>query len=316
MQTLSELLRSHARHFKDKTFLICEDRSWTYGAYVGEVERLARVLVDHGVTKGMPVCLYLPSRPELAIAYHACQLIGAIATPMSAMYRSAELTKIVTRTAASVIITDRERAPHVRGVQAELTTLQHVLVFGGDDEIAPLETLCGDATAKLPEIIGEPDDVAALFFTSGTTGEPKGAMQSQRSILAGVRGGDTYTACAAGKEVFLCVLPLFNNFGATVVLNGAFYNGGTLVLRERWDLDGVIADIERYKVTVFFGTPTMFTFLLKDYDARKHDLSSLRLCLAGGAVLVPSLVQEFEVEVENAPNQHLRRHRGLRLRHR
>ena len=93
-------------------------------------------------------------------------------------------------------------------------------------------------------------------------------MQNQRNILAAIRGGEVYTACASGKEVFLGVLPLFNNFGATVVLNGALYNGGTLVLRERWDLDGVVADIERHKISVFFGTPTMFTFLLKAYDPR------------------------------------------------
>jgi long-chain acyl-CoA synthetase len=294
MQTLSELLRSHARHFKTKTFLICEDRSWTYGEYVSQVEKLAQVLVDNGVVKGRPVCLYLPSRPELAFAYHACQLIGAIAVPMSAMYRSAELNKIVTRTAANVLITDRERASHVRDVEAGLASLKHVLVFGGDAQATPLEDLMQHAPPGLPDNDIGPDDVAALFFTSGTTGESKGAMQSQRSILAGVRGGDAYTACASGQEVFLCVLPLFNNFGATVVLNGAFYNGGTLVLRERWDLDGVTADIERYKVTVFFGTPTMFTFVLKDHAARTRNLSSLRLCLAGGAVLVPALVEEFE----------------------
>ena len=107
MQTLSELLRSHARHFKHKTYLVCEDKSWTYGEYFSQVEKLAKVLVEHGVSKGQPVCLYLPSRPELAFAYHACQLIGAIATPMSSMYRSAELNKIVARTGASVLITDR-----------------------------------------------------------------------------------------------------------------------------------------------------------------------------------------------------------------
>lgn len=294
MQTLSELLRSQARHFGEKVFLVFGDKSWTYAAYLDQVERLARVLADQGVTKGEPVCLYLPSRPELAFAYHACQLIGAIATPMSAMYRSAEITKIVTRTAARVLITDTERAPRVRGVQSGLSSLRQVLVFGGDDQSSPLEDLLARAEAALPDNAIGPDDVGALFFTSGTTGEPKGAMQSQRSILAGVRGGDVYTACATGREVFLCVLPLFNNFGATVLLNGALYNGGTLILRERWDLEGVVADIERHKATVFFGTPTMFRFLLKGHEGRRHDLSSLRLCLAGGAVLVPSLVEEFE----------------------
>lgn len=298
MQTLSELLRSQARHFGSKTFLVYGDQSWTFAAYLDQVERLARVLVEHGVAKGDPVCLYLPSRPEFAFAYHACQLIGAIATPMSAMYRSAEITKIVTRTAAGVLITDTDRAPHVRGVEGDLASLRHVLVFGGDDRSAPLEGLLARATGDLPANAVGPEDVGALFFTSGTTGEPKGAMQSQCSILAGVRGGDVYTACTSGKEVFLCVLPLFNNFGATVLLNGALYNGGTLILRERWDLDGVVADIGRHKVTVFFGTPTMFTFLLKGHEAGRCDLSSLRLCLAGGAVLVPSLVQEFERKLE------------------
>jgi long-chain acyl-CoA synthetase len=298
MQTLSELLRSQARHFRDKTFLVCDDRSWTYGEYFAQVERLAQVLVDHGVGKGQPVCLYLPSRPELAFAYHACQLIGAIAVPMSAMYRSAELNKIVARTSARILVTDTERAKLVRSIQPGLTSLQHVLVFGGDGQAAPLEDILLRATPNLPADPTGPEDVAALFFTSGTTGEPKGAMQNQRNILAAIRGGEVYTACASGQEVFLGVLPLFNNFGATVVLNGAYFNGGTLILHERWDLDRVVADIGRHKISVFFGTPTMFTFLLKAYDPLAHDLSSLRLCLAGGAVLVPSLVEEFEKKLK------------------
>lgn len=294
MQTLAELLRSQARHFRHKPFLVCEDRTWTYGAYLTEVEKLAQVLIDYGVTKGQPVCLYLPSRPELAFAYHACQLIGAIATPMSAMYRSAEISKIAARTSARVIVTDTERAPHVRGIQGELESLSHVLVFGGDQGSPPLKDQIDRTMPRLPDVDVGPEDVAALFFTSGTTGEPKGAMQNQRNILAAIRGGEVYSACASGREVFLGVLPLFNNFGATVVLNGVLYNGGTLILRERWDLDAVIADIERHKVSVFFGTPTMFTFLLKSHDPAKHDLASLRLCLAGGAVLVPTLVEDFE----------------------
>jgi long-chain acyl-CoA synthetase len=109
------------------------------------------VLVDYGVGKGQPVCLYLPSRPELAFAYHACQLIGAIATPMSAMYRSAELNKIVGRTSARILITDTERAPIVRSVQSGLASLQHVLVFGGDDQAPLLEKLVLRSRPQLPE---------------------------------------------------------------------------------------------------------------------------------------------------------------------
>jgi long-chain acyl-CoA synthetase len=227
------------------------------------------------VTKGQLVCLYLLSCPELAFAFHAYQLISTIATPMSAMYRSAELNTIVARTGAKVLSTDTERAALIRSIQPGLASLQHV-VLGGDSQAKPPENFRRRTNPMQPEESVGPEDVAALFFTSGTTGEPKAAMQNQRDILAAIRGGEVSTACSSAKGVFIGVLPLFNNFGATVVLNGALYNGGTLHLRERWDLEGVVADIERHKVSVLSCTPTIFTFLLKSYDAGKHDLFSLR----------------------------------------
>jgi long-chain acyl-CoA synthetase len=122
----------------------------------------------------------------------------------------------------------------------------------------------------------------------------------QRDLICPCWATQVWLACyaRANRNFSVGVLPLFNNLGATVVLNGAFYSGGTLVLRERWDLDGVVADIERHKISVFFGAPTMFTFLLMAYDPRKHDLSSLRLCVAGGTILVPSLFEEFETTLK------------------
>ena len=295
MQTISEMLISQARRYGDQTFLIFEDRRWTYAAYFADVCRLANVLRDHGIEKGDVVALYLPSAPELAIGYHACQMLGAIAAPMSSLYRSTEIRQVTQKTNARVLITDAERAPFARAVQRETGTPQHILVHG--DASAPLETLLASAPDTITPVEQALDDVAALFFTSGTTGDPKGAMQSQRNIMVATERSEIYTASTAGKETYLCVLPLFNNFGATVVLNGAWFNGGMIVLQERWDTDQVINDIATHGVTLFFGTPTMFTFILNEYDQNLHDLSSLRICLAGGAVLVPSLVAAFEARI-------------------
>ena len=294
MQTLSDLLRSRAVHFPDKTFLVCEDWSWTFGAYLDAVARLAQLLRDRGVVRGQPVCLYLPSRPQIAIGYHACQLVGAIAAPMSGMYRSGEITRIVPRTGARVLITDTERAPNIREAEEGLPSLEHVLVFGGDGRAPPLEELLARTDPLPPAPAGGPEDVAALFFTSGTTGEPKGAMQNQRNIAAALRNAEVYTRATYGEEVFLGVLPLFNNFGATVVLNGALFNGGKLVLTERWETETVLELIERHRVTLMYGTPTMFAFMVEAHDPDRHDLSSLRLAVAGGGLLAPAMVDDFE----------------------
>ena len=137
-------------------------------------------------------------------------------------------------------------------------------------------------------------DIASLFFTSGTTGTPKGTAQSHFAILSTLRDMMVSHRSRYGREVYLCAVPLFTNFGLTVTLNLCLYAGGTIVLHERWDTQKVLDDISRYRATYFGGTPTMYVYMVNEYDAVRHDLSSLRICTTGGSPVPQPVIRKFE----------------------
>ena len=171
-----------------------------------------------------------------------------------------------------------------------------MLVTGGD---APdWGTSLRDELPKWPDAFDpvplDPEDVAAVFFTSGTTGLPKGAMQTHRSIYHAIRDTQSHHRMRWQDERFLCAVPLFNNFGATVMLNGCLYAAGTLILNRKWDTDAILSLMTEHRATFFAGTPTMFSYLLGGHDPARHDLGGLRLCMAGGAPLPPDVQARFE----------------------
>ncbi|MEX0583100.1 MAG: AMP-binding protein, partial [Sneathiella sp.] len=99
------------------------------------------------------------------------------------------------------------------------------------------------------------------------------------------------------KEVFLCALPLFNNFGATCMMNGAIFSGAKMIQMERWDTDAVLETITREKVTYLAGSPTMYLYLLREFDPSRHDLRSLKTCVTGGSPVAPNVMQQFEEKI-------------------
>lgn len=288
MQTTNEILLSSVRHVPDKLFIDDGERQITYQMFDKLCCQLANVLADQGIVQGSTVGIYLPSCAELAVGYHACQKLGAIAVPMSSMYQAREINDIAKRTEMTVIITDGAGAGVACGVRDGLPSLQHVLVHGSQvQDATSLHGLLAEASNERDTVQCRPEDVAVLFFTSGTTGKPKGAMQTHGSIHATLRDMEVYNRFRSAKETILGVLPIFNNFGATCLMMGTLYNGGTLLLHHRWDTERVLADISRARVTFMAGTPTMFIYMWKSFDPDRHDLSSLRLCVTGGAPVAP-----------------------------
>lgn len=295
MQATTELLAASVRDAPDRVFLVEGDRTLTYRELDAAAARLANVLAERGAGPGTPVGLYLPSCTELAIGYHAAQRLGAIAVPMNPMYRRREVADVVARTGMPVLVTDDDG---IDVATPDGDAWPTVLKHGAPDPRAlPLDELLAAASPLRDPIRADPEDVAALFFTSGTTGRPKGAMQSHRGIYFTVRDMDSYNRFRFGAEVLLAVLPIFNNFGATCLMMAALYNAGTLVLHRRWDTDRVLADIARHRVTFLAGTPTMFVYMWKGYDPARHDLSSMRLAVAGGAPVAPRVLDAAEREL-------------------
>jgi long-chain acyl-CoA synthetase len=299
MQTLSELLKNTADRYPDKTFIVYEDQRITYKEFDEKTSQFANALRNLGVKKGDVVGLYLPSCPELAIGYYACQKLGAIANPMSAMFKGREVDNVVSRTSMPVIVTSMDNYSVVQEVQSRVDTLKEIIVSGAPENsgLLSMEQLIQQSSKEIELVKCEIDDVAVLFFTSGTTGLPKGAMQTHKSIYSTIRDMEVFWKFKHGKEVILGVLPIFNNFGATVNMNAAIFNGGTMVLIKRWDTEKVLEAITAEKATFFAGTPTMFLYLIQKFNAAKYDVSSLNLLITGGSIVPPEIIEKVEKEL-------------------
>ncbi|MGF7160354.1 acyl-CoA synthetase (AMP-forming)/AMP-acid ligase II [Rhodoligotrophos appendicifer] len=299
METLNEVLTRSARILADRPFIVSDAETLTYGEFAAQTARAANVLSDLGIGKGDPVGLYLPSCPVLAVGYFACQRLGAIPTPMSAMYRETEVGNISARTEMKAMLTTPQGLDVVTAVRAATGFPRHILVVGGTGDgpgVIPFEPAMAAAPATFNNVVCGPADSAALFFTSGTTGAPKGALHTQLSQYSTLKDMMTYNRFRFGTEVFLDVLPIFNNFGATCKMNLALFSGATMIMQERWDTQRVLKTIRDHKVTFMAGTPTMFLYMINEFDPAVDDLSSLRLAVTGGAPVAPAIMEQFEAK--------------------
>ncbi|MCC3306763.1 class I adenylate-forming enzyme family protein [Sneathiella sp. HT1-7] len=293
--SLAQCLENTSHLVGNQIFISFEGRTLTFAEFDARTSQLANVLKANGAKAGEAIGLYLSSCPEMALGYWACQKVGAIANPISSMNRVHEVKSTVTRTDMKNILTNRETLPYALEVRQETGKLETIFVTGGAaDGALDVDALAdaADTAYSLPDFKAE--DVVALFFTSGTTGAPKGAMQTQLSQYTTLRDMAVHGGLLWGQEVFLCALPLFNNFGATCMMNGAIFSGAKMIQMERWDTDAVLEAITREKVTYLAGSPTMFLYLLRDFDPAKHDLSSLKTCVTGGSPVSPNVMQQFE----------------------
>lgn len=294
METLPAMLARNVRALPDRPFLIFRDRPASYAEFDRRTARLARLLAARGLARGDRVGLFLPSVPLMAEAVLACQRLGAVPAPLSAMLREAELAAILARADLRAVIADVDTWPVLAALRPGFPGLAHAFVAGGGEGAEDLET----ALAATPEGFDDPphalSDPAALFFSSGTTGTPKGVLQSHFSQCSTLRDMMVAHGSRYGAEVYLCAVPLFTNFGLTATLNLCMYTGGTLVLHDRWDTGRVLDDIGRYRATYFGGTPTMYVYLVAGHDPARHDLASLRVCITGGAPVPGPVIRRFE----------------------
>lgn len=294
MEILSQVLARNARLIGERNFIVTDRETITYARFSELTAQLANLLKARGVIRGDRVGLYLPSTPMMAIGFWACQRLGAIPAPLSAMFRHAELRKIVAQTGMKALIADGSTWPYFSEIRSEFSDLAHCLVASGDGSADDVATLMAAAPSTFEDAPCHFDDICALFFTSGTTGAPKGAAQSQFNQCSTLRDMMVSHRTRFAEETYLCAVPLFTNFGLTVTLNLCLYTGGTIVLHERWDTNRVLADIGRYKASYFGGTPTMYVYMVNEVDPAKHDLSSLRICTTGGSPVPQPVIRRFE----------------------
>lgn len=294
MQTISEMLDSLARYEPDQIAGIFEDQQITYEDLNCEANRMANGLLEQGIRPGDRVMLFMKNSLKLVTTYYSLIKVGAIIVPLNVMYRAHEIRYIGNDTTARAIIADDELWSKEASVKGDLPDLKYTILYGGDRSPGTdsLDQVISQVETT-PQVEIGLDSIVSIIYTSGTTGRPKGATQTHRSILSNVQGCSMRNKFCR-DDCLLCALPMFNNFAINVVMMSAIANGATLVGIARFEARKVLDNIGAYKCTYFAGTPTMFSYLLQDYDQNKDDVQSLRVTNSGGAHCPGNLVRQIE----------------------
>jgi long-chain acyl-CoA synthetase len=271
-----------------------------------------RLIDDHGIRPGDRVAIAMRNFPEWSIAFWGATAAGAVVVPLNAWWTGPELTYGLRDSGSRILVADLDRAERLAPHAAELTTLEAVLVArsGGADlpgRAVAFDDAVGEVAADviLPAVALAPDDDATIFYTSGTTGEPKGALGTHRNICTnlvslGYCAARTAARSGAGaaqappRNVYLLSVPFFHVTGCHSVLVATLAAGGGLVIMHRWDAERALQLIERERVTTFGGVPAMAWQVLEHPDFGRYDLSSVRSIGYGGAPAAPELVRRLD----------------------
>ena len=289
---LGTIVTRAAQRFGSKTALIAAGRTLTYQALDDLCDRVAGGLHDMGVRPGDRVSLYSPNRWEWVVAYHAALRAGAVVNPINVMLTAEEVAFVLNDCGAAAIFTSGDKAEVIAGLTRSVPTLRRVISFDPRAVALPRSGSCSATPRRRRTYPGRPADLSTIGYTSGTTGHPKGAMQSHRAVFlnsAALFAVQTRT----DRDVMLNALPLPHVYG-NMVMNGTFMAGATLVMMERFDPGQALAAIQRHRATVFDGVPTMYAMMLADPALPGTDLSSLRLCAVGGQTMPVAKMAEWE----------------------
>ncbi len=241
---------------------------------------LACALQQAGVARGDRVALYLPNIPAFAVAYLAALRIGAIAVSVNAIFKSTEVTQILTDAQASVLFTVAELLPNVE--RAQIPSLKHVVLCEGGAASEALDAWIERAAGK-PASLADmaADEPAAILYSSGTTGVPKGVMLTHANIQANTKT-TARDLDMQPRDRLACFLPLFHVFAQNFIMNAGFEAGAGLVLWRRYTPEAVVAGIEAQRVTMFFAVPTIYIGLL-NAAVPKERLASVRYYFSAAA---------------------------------
>jgi len=300
----------------DKDYLVYEDERYTYAQVHEQVRKLAAHLVEQGVERGDRVAIAMRNYPEWVTAYWATVCLGAAAVGMNAWWTPPEMEYALNDSEPKVLIADDERLERLMHMPPQRP--MHVIAVRTDRGAAIGATNWADImsatdTGSLPVVEIDPDDDATIFYTSGTTGFPKGAqlthrgsvdnifniitmgaataMAEAKAIAAGdVPAPDALPAPAPAQGVFMAPTPLFHVTACNCILHPGTVTGGKVVLMYKWDAGRALELIEREGVTNFSGVPTMSRELLMHPDWATRDTSTLQGMGGGGAALQPDLV--------------------------
>ena len=317
LRAILELSRAHG----EVPFIVYEDEQLTFAEHYRTSAALAGSLVDRlGVRKGDRVAIAMRNFPEWALAFWAAAAAGAVVVPLNAWWTGAELEYGLGDCGAKVVFCDGERADRLREHWSALPAIETVVVARAQHDLdvdhLPFADAIGPVVddAELPLVELAPEDEATIFYTSGTTGSPKGAVGTHRNICTNQlslaysaaqralrarsqdpsAGGAGPSAGSGIQNAYLLSVPFFHATGCHSVLVANTMFGGKVVLMYKWDPGRALELIERERVTTFGGVPAMVMQVLDHPAFARRDLSSVRSVGYGGAPAPPDLVRRIK----------------------
>ena len=301
------ILERNVERFADRDAVLflhhedaCELDRLTYRDLWERANSLAAGLAELGVRPGDRVGTLLPNSPALITSYYGIWMAGAAVTPVNALAAEKEVSHQLQNAGAKLLIAGETMAETALAAAGNLG-LRVVLAPVGEAcrpagrDIIRFEELIASGRKRPAGVAVDPgEDTAVLLYTGGTTGEPKGAVLTHRNIVANTIQFAEWYALEAGRETFVCTIPMSHSGGMSGVMNVPLYGGATLIVLKRFLAETVARVIEQYRATRFFGVPTMFVALLASEAARSRDMTSLKACRTNAAPLPAAVKEQFD----------------------
>jgi len=292
--TLGDLLKVGAERFPDKPLYYFKDQKVTYSEYHEKTDVIARGLEKIGVGKGDRVGILLPNCHEVLESYYGIWKSGGVSVSMNPMFTQREIEYVINDSGANYLITSSIFKDRVEAARPNMPSLKGVIMVS--PEVVP-DTIpyaeIGQGAERIDDRGINPIDPAQIMYTSGTTGKPKGAVLPHNGFIATV-SAMTEAGYYTESDSTVCALPFFHAFAVLVFIANVVAAGDGVVIHERFDPEAVLRDIGKYGTTIYFGVPTMYSFMLDTFDPSRHDMSKLRLGITGAAPVPIHVMREIE----------------------
>jgi long-chain acyl-CoA synthetase len=281
---LHDVMRATAARFPDRPAITFKDSVITFAEFDRDSNQLANGFAALGVTAGDRIALYLPNCPPYELAFYAASKLGAIACPMNPSYREREITYHVNDSGAKVMVTHTTLWPVVDACRPQLPNLAGVVVTGDEierDGAVRYDDVLNSGSAADPVVVVEPSRLAALPYSSGTTGLPKGVMLTHRTLVCN-QLQYLHASGIGPDDVYPIFLPLSHIYGV-MLMNAALGSGARQILMERFDLEALVATIQKYGVTVLHLVPPVLLALANAPGLDRSQFRTVRYALSAAA---------------------------------
>jgi len=303
-KNLGDLLSASSKKYPKRVAIVFGQKKITYKTLQETTDHIAAGLIHLGIKKQDRIAILMDNSPEFVISYYSILKAGAIAVPVNYMFKIEEINYILQDSQACALITSRLHLETAQELRLRIESLKHIIAAGKTslEKVITFDRIKKNDPHCLLKNAPEGNDLAAILYTSGTTGHPKGAMLSHYNLISNA------VDCASALKIncrhtFICILPLFHSFAATVCMNLPFLAGAkTVILKSVKPFKRVIRSIRKNRINIFVGIPSMYTVLNNIKLPRIFHtpliklFNPVKLCVSGAAALPVDTLKQFEAK--------------------